>query len=169
MGIIMSMLLAPARLFTRRQLVCVLSALALALTAYATQAAGASSSQTSSYIIGGKTYQALPATTTPPAGAVSKSAPGNTDTQTRLKDERGLVGVSHHKVVTLGASESQIQAILRDAAIQPTQILSSPPSGMIFIQFASMTQAVQAFDLLKTRLPDAQVSLPIQYSKPVLK
>lgn len=118
------------------------------------------------YTLGKQTYRVLPPT--PEArsrGLASRSS--DATQQTQLLNQRNVVGTSYHQLVVRNASEAQIRDALGAGPARAVDMHGFEAAGMVIVQFDNFDQTVRAFEWLKAQLPDAVVSLPVQYQKPV--
>lgn len=89
---------------------------------------------------------------------------GNQDTL--LLNAQGVVGSSRNEVA-VSEAPADAQAVIQQTQPRPVSIQHFAPTGITVAKYADFGQAVDALRALKTALPGAKVSLPVQFSKQV--
>ncbi len=89
------------------------------------------------------------------------------DAATLLLNSQGVVGVSQNEVAISGASAERIQTQLRQLNPQPLSVQAYESTGITVARYADFPQAIKGLKALMAALPDAHVSLSLQFGKHV--
>lgn len=83
---------------------------------------------------------------------------------TLLLNARGVVGSSRNEIVIAGVG-AEAQAVIQQTQPRPTSVQHFEATGITMLKYADFGQAVEALAALKAALPDAQIGLPVMFSK----
>lgn len=87
--------------------------------------------------------------------------------ETLVVNELGVVGRSMHNVLVANVDPETVRALSQAGVLPPTIEASyNSVTRISRLRFNNLADAVQARDLLATRLPQASVTVPVQYNTP---
>lgn len=86
---------------------------------------------------------------------------------TMLINKQGVVGSSRNEVAISNAETQQVQTLLKQLAPQPVSVKHFESTGIFVVRFADFNLAVQGQETIKAQMPNASVSLTVQFSKKV--
>ena len=86
---------------------------------------------------------------------------------TLLINAQGVVGSSRNEITISEAPAQGVQTVLQQVTPAPLSVQQYEPTGITVARYADFGQAVEGLRALKAALPDAKVSLPVQFGKQI--
>lgn len=86
---------------------------------------------------------------------------------TLVINKQGVVGSSRNEIAISKVDAQQAQTLLKQITPQPLTVQYFEPTGIIVVRYADFGLAVEGLGIIKAKLPEAKVRLPIQFGNQV--
>ena len=108
--------------------------------------------------VNGRKYQVL---------QMSQSAAGLPFTM--LLDANGMVGKTYHELQIVEQPTAQVRQQLTSVLSQAQEVKYYDQAHITLLRFATLEQAVKALAQIHSAMPDAEIGIPITFSRPSLR